>query len=628
MKNKFKQTDIFLLMILVILLSGWVDRGLIFKEEAESPFPKGIDYVTLTDFEKDVKDNDWALALEKAFSMSDRVWVPQGKYICSRIKVPSGKSILGAGEQTVFIPKDEKLFIVEGSIGKEISIEKDISDFSNTICLNHQGKIKKGDNVLIRGQRNSMIREGIEGVNYNTAWVLGRTRKSSCFFGEMDVVKSVDKHMITTRQNRIFPAYHKDNSREPNPSIVGKGFLFRKATTISVMNMVENILLSNFSIEGNSKCWMPIKLSYCKNCIVDRISFYTSAESYKPSGDADLSLVYGLYAWNTCVREFKAILSPSLLKELDSKAKEYKNYSNYNLFKMVSCVNSGFEDCYSNGGTHSFNITRSASAKGRGGIPSVNCYIKNCVALNNIWSGVTVQQGCYNTELLGNTVLNGGQGIISGGRNTHIRNNKVETNLPYETNYYYTLISRGGTTGIGLIEGYACGSVVSDNEISGFYSGIQILDGYEDKNCFEEGNIIIERNKVTDCIRGFAIYKNPYNLLLGRKDLNVRVDNNTFKRDTPPTLLINEKQTDTYGIYLPQYTKGVKVTANSFENLIYGIWMDSFVDSLTFTDNRMKSLEVAFFLNQSSGNKLNYNPHIKKKNNYLQEVKIDSRRIN
>jgi len=104
----------------------------------------------------------------------------------------------------------------------------------------------------------------------------------------------------------------------------------------------------------------------------------------------------------------------------------------------------------------------------------------------------------------------------------------LSTQVSLSMDSYYTHLERGGTYGIGLIEGYACGSIVQNNTAHGFYSGIAIADGYEDKNCFEEGDFLIQRNTVTDCVRGFTLYKNPQGTALGRRDLKLQIVDNEF----------------------------------------------------------------------------------------------------
>lgn len=601
-----------IMISLLLTLDGSSSDWGNYRLEAENlSTPK--EYVILTDYISYKKGSDWAPALKRAFTDCNQIYVPPGDYFCSEIRLPSNTNIWGAEKGTIFLPLSDHLFVIEGTIGAENRITHGIKDFSNTILLEDSNNLAAGDDILIQGQRNSMLREGIAGINYNTDWVLGRTRKSSCFFGEMDVITSVKGTKITTRNNRIFPDYFNHDSHEPEN--IGSGFLLRDATTVSKLSMAKNVTLRNISINGTSECFMPIKLYYSKDCLLENITFNISVESFKPNGKEDLSIVYGLFTWNTVVRNCKAILSPELLTILDAKEKTYANYSNYNLFKMISSNNSGFENCYSNGGTHAFNITRSASPKGRGGIPSVNCYIRNCTALNCIWSGVTVQQGCYNTELSGNIVLASGQGIITGGRNTKIINNMVDTNLPYSTNYYYTDISRGGTLGIGMIEGAACGSTIKNNRISNFYTGIGVIDGYEKKNCFEEGNISIENNTISECLRGFTLYKNSHCETLGQNDLNIDIRDNTFIRSKLQTLKIDSISINSYGIYLPSMSAGITIKNNEFNKFTYGVWMDQLVNNISITNNRIKNNYYGIALTDISNITNNYNIHINQSDN-------------
>lgn len=533
----------------------------------------------LTDYATHKNGEDWAPAIQRAFEDSPVVHVPAGRYPCSQVKLASGTTLQGTGAGTVFIPRSTRLFNISGTTGEEHRIGADIVDFSDKIHVEDNIGFVPGDDILIRGQRNSMLREGAPGVHYAIDWVLGRTRRTSCFFGEMDVVEALENKVLTTRNKRLFPDYFKDNSREPAPP--SGGYVSREATTVSRLTMATNIVLRNFAIEGTATCYMPVRMSYCKDCLVENIAFTTDVESHEKDGTPELSLVYGIYAKNTTVRKFTARLSPGLLAVLDAKGKTYENFSNYNLFKMISSTASGFEQCEANGGTHAFNITRSGSLTSGGGIPSVHCFIRNCIASNCVWSGMTVQQGCYNTEVSGNTVTSSGQGIITGGRNTRIESNRVSTEKPLSTDYYYTHISRGGTFGIGMIEGYACGSIVRGNTVEGFYSGIAVADGYEEKNCFEEGDLRVENNTVSGCVRGFTLYKNPHCASLGRKDLKIRIVNNRFTAAaTKP-----EASPLTCGIYLPEEAAGVDIGSNTFRNFHRGVSIGGTVDFITISSN-------------------------------------------
>lgn len=542
--------------------------------------------VTLTDYAAHKKGEDWAPAIQKACADAQSVHVPPGRYFSSQVKIPSGATLQGAGNATVFIPLSSRLFDIAGKVGPEIRIAADIADFSDSLLLESGDQFSAGDDIMIRGQRNSMLREGIAGVNHSVDWILGRTRKSSCFFGEMDVVSSVDGVKIVTANKRRFPDYFKDDSREAAPP--GKGFLVRQATTVSELSMAKNVVLRDFSIEGTAKCTMPVRLSHCKDCLVENIAFTTSLESFEKDGEPDLSLVYGIYVWNTIIRNFKAKLSPELLATLDAKEKSYENFSNYNLFKIVSSTASGFENCEANGGTHAFNITRSASVAGGGGIPSVDCFIRDCVASNCVWAGIKVQQGCLGTRVTGNTVTASGQGIVTCGRNTLIENNRVETQVPLSADYYYTHIERGGTFGIALIEGYSCGSTVRNNTVIGFRSGIAVVDGYEDKNCFEEGDLLIENNTVTGCLRGFNLHKNSHCETLGQNNLQIRILNNSFSCAPAD----GDQALESSGVWLPNQSAGIEIRVNTFRHFHYGVWMGDFVDSIQMDGNTYEECTI------------------------------------
>lgn len=595
-------------MITALLIYGMLSASSCVAAEwgDEGPLDSGVEipsgYTSITDYEKYKKGEDWSPAFAEAFKRSDLIYIPPGTYHSNIIKVPSGKTVYGAGSSTIIIPLTYKLFAVEGSMGPEISINTDITDFSNTITLSQAGQIFVGEDILIKSQRNCMVREGIEGVNYDKEWVLGRTKESSCFFAEFDVVASVAGSTITTQNNRIFPSYFADNSREPQ---LPAEFLVRPSTTVRRMDMVKNVTLRNFSVRGTDKCTVIFNLAYCKDILVEDITFNSSVEPFNSAGRATLGIVNGTHALRAVVRRCKSLFSPALVAIINDKPKEYVNFSNYNLFRMIGCTESGFEDCSANCGSHSFGITRGVLASTGGGIPSVNCFIRNCVSTGSIWSGVSVQQACYGTKLIGNIVNGSGQGIFTAGRNTLIENNTLTCSLPYNTSFYYTHIYRGGTIGVGMNEGYACGSIVRGNTIRGYYTGIELVDGYEDKNCSEEGDILVEDNTVTDCLRGFAFYKNNHNLTLGRKDVNIEVRNNEFTRTGAWMVAVGSSLTSTNGIYLPLYTQGVNIHDNIIRNYNYGVWMDEFVDYIQVKNNRFEGVNCGIGLAQMDNNPQN-----------------------
>ena len=164
----------------------------------------------ITEYAIHKNGEDWADAFEIALTERDTIFVPQGEYKCSEIRVPSGKTIIGSGNKTVFTPLGTRLFIIEGVKHEGVEISSDISDYTNKIYLKQHLDLQPGDDILIQSQRNSMLREGIAGVNYDIDWVLGRTRKSSVFFGEFDEVLSKVvpfSEIITYASQKLFLMY-------------------------------------------------------------------------------------------------------------------------------------------------------------------------------------------------------------------------------------------------------------------------------------------------------------------------------------------------------------------------------------------------------------------------------------
>lgn len=495
--------------------------------------------VSLHDYSSYRKGRDWAPAIVQALKENDYVYVPSGNYECSEVSVPAGRTIAGSGSGTVFVALGTTLFSIVGKCDEGRPVASDIADFSNVISLADRTGIGSGDDILVLSQRNSMLREGSPGVNYDTEWVMGRTRRTSVFFGEIDVVSNVSGLTITTENNRVFPSYFSNANREPEPP--SDGFIERDATTVHRLEMKDNVVLRDFSISGSTSCYRVLVLKYARDCLLENISFKTMVECFAPDGTPGLSVVHATFCRNVCVKGCSSEFSSSLVDKIWSREKSYANFSVYNIFKIISCWDSGFDGCTSNCATHGFSITRSSSSLG---FTSGNCYIRNCISSKNIWSGITVQQGVWKSELSGNVVKESGQGIACAGRSTLIRGNRVSTDLPHDTNYYYTHISStqstaggkvnvfwGGTCGIMLNEGYSCGSgkyrtVVEDNTIQGFYTAIAVRDGYEEKNIFEEGFIDVKSNTSKNVRIGFGVFRNAFNT--GKRNLDIVLEGNSF----------------------------------------------------------------------------------------------------
>lgn len=590
----FLNNYLFLISLSVILMSNC--NKINPNGDDNVVLPEGA--VKITQFENFKTGNDWAPAIKKALQQSDYVYFPSGEYNCSQVDVPSGKTIRGAGEKTIFIPLGTVLFLMEGKKDAGTPISMDIVDFSNNINMISASNFKVGDDILIQSQRNAMLREGVAGVNYIVDWVMGRTKEASVFYGEFDVVKTVSGGAMVTEKNRIFPAYYKDKTREPVPP--SSGYIERPGTTVHKIDMIKNVTLTGFNINGSAKCYKVIAFKYAKDCSVSAVKYSSSVASFDEAGVFGLTIIHVLYCRGISVKDCHSDFDPKLISTLFSKQKEYSYYSSYNIFRIISSWNSGFENCSANAASHAFNITRSSGAHG---ITGGDCYVRNCTSSNNVWSGVAVQQCCLNTEITGNTVTESGQGIVSAGRSSIIRNNTVSTKLPFATEYYYTHISTtqtvggktvrvywGGTTGITLIEGYGCGTansktVIENNTISNYFTGISVRDGYEEGNIFEEGNILVKGNTVNSCINGFGLYKNAFNNQMVK--FNIEISGNTFSRTGDKQPLLDGQARQTSGVFLSDKVSDIKVLNNNFTGFLYGVNCEGLSQNITDTGNKL-----------------------------------------
>lgn len=543
--------------------------------------------VVLSDYAANKSGDDWAGAFAAAFAEGDFVYVPEGEYRCSEVRVPGGKTIAGAGNATRFQPLGKVLFCVEGVVEEERLLAEDMADFSRTMRLVSADGLLPGDDLLLIGQRNSMMRE-----DCGPEWTLGRTYKKTCPFGEFLTVETVEGCIVTTTTATLFPFYYKDASRETIPEEYP---IKRRHTTVQRLRMVKDSHLRNFTVVNTADCTGAISFRYAEQCSARniRVEIPVVADNYCPFSINWSKYVSCLGCSTMFDEELAALLKPIA-------AEGFKAYSRYNLFCIFASFGCGFEQCESDFSTHAFNITA-----GRvGHIPCVGCYVRNCRASNAVWAGVIVQQACCNSLLEGNKVSGSAQGVVSGGRNTVIRNNEVYCDLPFETNYYYAHAKRGGTSGVGLFEGYAGGSVIENNVITGARTGILIIDGYEQNNIFIEGDIVIRGNRTHECLNGFFLYKNKYNRDLNR--LNILLEENSFIRDSGTTARIGGHDSSSYGIRLFPRTCGVTLRGNAVSGCKYGMFVSSPAEEIVVEGMSFRIQLTEFHVNATSIHKLGF----------------------
>lgn len=528
-------------------------------------YPIGQRKVLLTQFASAVQQGDWAPAMALALAQADTVCLPEGVYSLSSVRIPSGKCVYGMGEKTILMPLKQQLFLIEGSVGKAIPVAQDVSDFSQKLVLAEPLE-PSVQHVLIHSQRNCMVLE-----DCGQTWALGQTENKfrTCFYGEFAGIDTVNEKTLRLKNALTFPFYKAHNREET----LRKNFFTRSSTTVSAVFPVKAVTLKSFLILGTRQAEQPIRLKYAFDCQIEDVHYHTR-ELPETLCVMNLFLCYQSKVSRCSIR----ILGPALDSAVQSISRTYADYSRYNMFRVISSAHCGFEACFCNFSTHAFSISY-----GNASIPSMSCYVKDCRSENSIWAGVVVQQNAWKTECVGNTVVNAAQGVASGGKKTYIAYNTVITDLPFSTNHYYAHLSRGGTSGIALFEGFAQETLIEHNRVQGAYTGILITDGYEAKNIFQSGRIRIQNNQVSGCLQGFYLYKNPFNT--GSDPIDIVLENNHFRSDYPQKCRVGEELRSSFGIRLAPRSNRVHIEKNVLDHFYYGIFTGEEAKNITEVEN-------------------------------------------
>lgn len=496
-----------------------------------------------------VKAGDWGMALNAALEENDSVYIPAGTYRMSAVRVPSGKTVYGDGDETKIYPLGSTLFDISGNAGGEVKLAENMPDFSDTLKLAKSVGAKPGDIIYLMSQRNCTILE-----DCTSDWVLGRTYKSgvACFFAEFLTVSEVSDggKTLKTETNTVFPFYRADGSaesipRKPEKTVSDYPYM-RDGATVCLVRPAHDVVIRDITViecRGSA-----VVGSWMRNCTVERV---TVKSPEKRAPDAGLCFLRISEALDCTVKDCRFLVPQKSAAALHRKS---ENYGDYNIARITRSYRSGFDGCYSDFSTHAFLIGK-AHKKGT----SYGCYVKNCTAENSIWGGVYVSGGCYNTEITGNTVKNSGRGIVAAGRKNYIADNDVTLSLSPLTDYYYVRANSGGTAGIALIEGCSVDTVVENNRISEAATAILIRDGYEETNIFEFGTVTVRKNTVTDCVRAVMIYRHEKNI--GEKPFCLIVTDNSFSGGAAGTRFAGKT-----AVVLDPATTGEIINGNIFKN--------------------------------------------------------------
>lgn len=502
-------------------------------------------------YSKYVQNGNWKNAFQQALLENDKIYVPKGRYPTSVIEVESNKTIYGAGDETVFVPLETVLFRIKGSVGESVNISNDIVDFSNNIELTDSSGFKKDDYIIVTGQRVCL-----DFADSGYTWCLGYATPGAqgLYFGEFAKIKNVQENTLNLYSNLMFPDYLDSKLSETNE-------LARDCTTVQKVNFVENVTFKDFKVEG--KCNPTFNFDYALNCKVENIK--TEVSNYSD----------GMTGFITFKRSLDCTGLNNKYYRFDDTKPSQHHY--INVYRITSSQNCTFDGNIAFNCTQPFDVSYATLS-----IPSINAVIKNNVITNATQTGITSHGGTYKLMVMNNNIYSSHQGI-----NSRTKNSVITGNLISGMNESSTL-----AYGIALYEGHATDSIITNNNISNFGSGIAVIDGVDLGETFTNCNSIISENTINNCYWGVltnrgsnADRKIPLNLKIAKNTIRV------YKKNTSNTL---------GGVYLYNNTNGVDIHDNIiiFEKnntLNRGVWCGYDCTDIYIKNNIIENVNTGIF---------------------------------
>lgn len=466
-----------------------------------------------------------------------RVYVPAGTYVINTpLEVYSNMTIEGEGNATHFIREAPAsvLFNVEGTQGEYIALSENAAQGDQQVTVLNATPFSRGDYFKIVGQRDAQHEDA-------GRYRLGRStsQSHSFYFGEIQRVTSVVGDVLHFNGGLIFPDYNTTNSEETSPRA-------RSYSTVHKMNFKSNVNIGKFKATGR---WLHVvRMSHTRNS-----SAYNILYDEAPIG-AVLTMVESL---NCEGRD--------LIVHFNNTTFNPETMYHWNCFKTISTQSCGFERCEAYHGGQAFDFTYNTFDIGT---PNMFSYARNSKVAYSNSHALTAHGGAYAVDVINNEFTNiPGSVIALRAPYSHVSGNRiVGSGSSSESGY-----------AVGLVEGSAHNTVVSDNHISNVYQGVFIQDG--DGVPYREMNILITNNHFSNIIRAVELsraWTTTFDLYYS--DNNLSIVNNVF--------YFNDDYVDGVGLnYLILATGGYFKGINVLDNTCNGSAQTRFIQSVTNTFN-------------------------------------------
>lgn len=515
--------------------------------------------VNIKDYEDLVVDGNWHDAIMQALSDAYTVYFPIGEYTTESIVTNlSNREIKGSGTGTRFnfvrnidASKHFHGFQIDGNINEIKRVTTNVSRNSDKIYLENTEGLYKGDNVVIKSQRNALSYP-----DSGDDWYLGSaTNTQKLPFGEYATIKEVNSDHIVLSSNLIYPSYMSHNSKEENSA--------QDFSTVQKVDFVKNVVLRDFKVV-DMYSGFAVRGRYCKNLTVDNVHFDDSNYSYASTG------VISLRDSLDC-----EVRNSSYYTEVGKKLAEIYHM---NVFKFANCQSCGVNNCVGENAGQTFDLTYFT-----GGVPNTGCYLINSKFINAMQSSATTHGGNYLTQITGNQFIGTGQGLAHRGRGGLISDN------------VFIGASKDSTgrlsSGVNLYEGGATDNVVSNNVIRNFNNGIAQVDRSPEGARLHYAGTQIIGNNIENCNTPIII-----NRAYVKENINhmgITIANNHIKMSNTPGSQASMGIRITRGnngiTIRDNIIKGIEGTMESFvgdrENNFYAIYCDGDVDHLRIKGN-------------------------------------------
>jgi hypothetical protein len=303
----------------------------------------------------------------------------------------------------------------------------------------------------------------------------------------------------------------------------------RPSATIAKVNFLANVNVAGLTfIAGNGT--NTIRLSWCKDSYVDDCVFLLGNKAG-----------LGVYLDN-CYRSGGRKCQAVYANNSPSDAVTAHNPA-YNAFKVASSWFCGWNDCSVENASQPFDITYNSNE-----YPSLYSYVLSCRTNNAKGNAMTAHSGSYGCLVSGCSFLGASRGPALRSRNTTFTNNIVTGAGPTTVT---GLGAISNSYGVALPDGWVVDSVVSNNQISGFYHGIFITDGSSQGTGFTERRTLIASNVIRRCTYGvYSSYDEVQSKTTSPSGLLIQ--NNLFSR------------IGTAGIWIDSYLNAAQITNNQF----------------------------------------------------------------